>query len=155
MFGLRRDDKLYAGSPLEKYDQHCGHAKRRGVKFLLTYEEWWLVWKQSGKWHRRGRRRGQYVMARFGDKGPYAVGNVKIITAAANLKERKASAFTRKKIGAAQRGKIVSKKTRAKLRAALTGRVNGPPSLATRKKIRAAVTRSWKYRERTWRWSTR
>src|SRR5215472_6042820 len=51
-------------------------AKRRGIAFSFTFEEWLAVWQQSGKWAERGHRKGQYVMARFGDIGPYAIGNV-------------------------------------------------------------------------------
>lgn len=64
------------------------HAKRRGVSFLLTFEEWMMIWHNSGKWEQRGRCRGQYVMGRFGDQGPYAVGNVYICTSSENLSHR-------------------------------------------------------------------
>lgn len=62
-------------------------ANFRGIEFLLTFEEWLEIWEASGHLHERGRKRGQYVMARYGDKGPYAVGNVKIITAGENVAE--------------------------------------------------------------------
>lgn len=66
---------------------HRGHAASRGVPFLMTFEEWWSIWEQSGHWSERGRRSGQYVMARFGDRGPYAAGNVKIILSEENRAE--------------------------------------------------------------------
>lgn len=59
-----------------KYSCHKGAAKRRGIGFTLTFEEWCDIWKQSGKWELRGRNKGQYVMSRIGDNGDYAVGNV-------------------------------------------------------------------------------
>ena len=62
-------------------------AAKRGVQFLLTFEEWWAVWDASGKWEQRGRLKGQYVMARFGDRGPYAVTNVRICTKEENYAE--------------------------------------------------------------------
>ena len=74
-------------SPKEKFWKHKGRAKERNIPFLLTFEEWWKIWEDSGYWHERGHRKGQYVMARFGDKGPYATWNVKIITNRENSKE--------------------------------------------------------------------
>jgi hypothetical protein len=63
------------------------NAKYRGVPFLLTFEQWWDIWKKSGHWHERGRGKNKYCMARFGDKGAYEVGNVKIITNSQNSSE--------------------------------------------------------------------
>lgn len=59
-----------------KYSCHMGAAKRRGIGFTLTFEEWCNIWEQSGKWEQRGRCKGQYVMSRIGDAGDYAIGNV-------------------------------------------------------------------------------
>lgn len=61
---------------------HCAldGAQRRGIPFLMTYWEWWCVWRDSGCWPERGRYRDNYAMGRHGDEGPYAVGNVAIIT---------------------------------------------------------------------------
>ena len=51
------------------------------VPFLLTFAQWWYIWRRSGKWEQRGTLPHQYCMARKGpDIGPYAMGNVKIIT---------------------------------------------------------------------------
>jgi hypothetical protein len=66
------------------YRQQRGNAKLRGVAFELTAEEWWKIWQDSGKFEQRGQRSHQYCMARFGDVGPYAVGNVEIITMCQN-----------------------------------------------------------------------
>jgi hypothetical protein len=38
------------------------------------------MWQDSGKWEQRGRKQGQYCMARKGDVGPYSPDNVDIIT---------------------------------------------------------------------------
>lgn len=65
-------------------------ARRRGISFELTWEQWLDVWTKSGKLAQRGRRLGQlgqYVMARFGDKGPYKLGNIKIIKCEKNHRE--------------------------------------------------------------------
>jgi hypothetical protein len=81
------------------------NAKRRKISFKLTFDEWLSVWKDSGKISKRGRLQDQFCMARYGDKGCYELGNVKIISASANAKERKYSAETREKMGSALRGK--------------------------------------------------
>jgi hypothetical protein len=66
-------------------------AKARGVPFLLTFEEWWAIWQESGRWAEKGTRKDQYCMARTGDKGPYSVGNVRICTMAENRIEQAAN----------------------------------------------------------------
>lgn len=63
-------------------------AKRRRIGFELTFDEWLAMWESSGKLKQRGCKKGQYVMARFGDKGDYEIGNVKIILHSENTKER-------------------------------------------------------------------
>jgi hypothetical protein len=70
-----------------RYNVHKSDAKRRGIPFLLTFEEWMSIWIDSGKWEQRGSRSGQFCMARFGDQGAYEVGNVKIILRSANTSE--------------------------------------------------------------------
>jgi hypothetical protein len=67
--------------------QHKGKSRYRGIEFLLTFEEWWSIWQASGKWELRGRRRGQYVMARYGDQGAYEAGNVRICPVSENVAE--------------------------------------------------------------------
>lgn len=71
----------------DKYWDQVSHAKQRGIAFELTFEQWLVIWFQSGKFEQRGCRSHQYVMARFEDRGPYAVGNVKIITMKENMIE--------------------------------------------------------------------
>ena len=58
--------------------QRCG-AKERGIAWELEYWEWLQIWQDSGHLHERGPRKGQWVMSRPGDKGPYAAWNVKIV----------------------------------------------------------------------------
>lgn len=62
-------------------------AKRRDIKFNLTFAEWMKIWTDSGHLSERGRRRGQYVMSRHGDTGPYSVDNVSIKKTEDNIKE--------------------------------------------------------------------
>ena len=63
---------------IKAFNQHKSDAAKRGVPFLLTFEEWCDIWIQSGLYHLRGRGKGLYCMSRYGDQGPYAVGNVYI-----------------------------------------------------------------------------
>ena len=57
----------------KKYDDQKAKAKCRGIEFTLTFEEWWDIWQQSGKWAERGIRKGQYVMSRNADIGGYTL----------------------------------------------------------------------------------
>lgn len=72
----------------KRYNEHRQNARRRGIAFLLTFEEWWAIWRNSGRWSKRGWRKGQYVMARYGDRGAYEVTNVRICLAEENRQER-------------------------------------------------------------------
>lgn len=70
-------------SPLKRFMEQRGTAGTRGVAWEITFKEWWTIWQESGHWEQRGRGYG-YVMARYGDSGPYSAGNVQIITQAQN-----------------------------------------------------------------------
>jgi hypothetical protein len=74
--------------PVKKYRMARAGAKTRGIPFLLTFEEWWQIWQDSGHWEERGNLTGQYVMCRNADQGPYAVGNVRIDTVRGNWLEQ-------------------------------------------------------------------
>jgi hypothetical protein len=81
---LPRKERLSAQTA---YKVHKANAKHRSILFELTFAEWWAIWQASGHWHERGCKKGQYVMARFGDIGPYAAENVKIILATQNTNQ--------------------------------------------------------------------
>lgn len=99
-------------------------AKTRGVAFKLSYVQWLAIWARSGKLEKRGRKRHQYCMARIGDKGPYAVGNVKITTFKQNCLERRFDKQTREKMGRAHIGKKHSEETKQKMSKNNSGRNN-------------------------------
>lgn len=113
-------------------------AKQRGIPFLMTFEEWWAIWQDSGKWEQRGCHRGQYVMARFRDAGPYAVGNVRICTREENSAEYFAniSNETRRRISVVNKGRTFSEEWRRKLSEAQKTRQ--PPSEETRRRLSEA-----------------
>ena len=70
--------RRYLKSPKRRYQEHKQHARSRGVPFTLTYEQWWAIWQESGKWSKRGKGRGRYCMHRIRDEGGYSLGNVYI-----------------------------------------------------------------------------
>lgn len=116
------------------YHIQRNNARRRGISWKITYIQWRSIWARSGHWHERGRGLGEYVMARFGDKGPYAPNNVKIILATENLLEAN--------IGNTHNlGKTLSLEARAKMSVARMGNQNllgHKHSAETRQKISKA-----------------
>jgi hypothetical protein len=60
-------------------------AKRRGVEFKLSYEEWLEFWGDD--LDLRGRDDHQLCMARYGDTGAYEIGNIKKLTMSQNRSE--------------------------------------------------------------------
>ena len=79
----------WAKSPRARYTVHKAHAKSRGVEFTLTFEAWWALWEPH--WAQRGKRVGDYCMARSDDKGGYTPGNVVVKPVEANLVEQLSS----------------------------------------------------------------
>jgi hypothetical protein len=140
MAGLRMPSDRDLGYPF--CSQKCS-AKERGIEWLLSFEEWYKIWVDSGKFPLRGRKKGQYCMARFGDVGPYSVDNVKIILIEENISEghvehiaeehkqairiantgRILTEIQRAKIGPTKRGKKLTFEHRKKCSNSLRGRV--------------------------------
>ena len=82
----------YKNLAKKAYNDQKFDAKRRGIEFLLTYEEWHCWWQgQLGPdWITlRGSRWYQFVMARYGDAGPYRLDNIKCISNSENRLENK------------------------------------------------------------------
>src|SRR4051794_37797774 len=80
------------------FNRHKNHARYRGIPFTFDLPTWWAWWSADGRWSRRGNGRDALVMARFGDAGPYAPGNVYAATHAQNgwdvsPERRRAAAF--------------------------------------------------------------
>lgn len=72
--------------PVARFGDHRKNASHRGIKFELTFWQWWTIWQDSGRWAERGKQ--GYVMCRKGDLGPYAVGNVFIALGTENSSDR-------------------------------------------------------------------
>lgn len=111
-------------TPWRKYKTHMYRAKRTGIEFLLSFEEWMKIWEDSGHFHERGCHKGQYVMARYGDKGPYVVGNVKIIRHEENGSERVFSFNEEQKdyLSKIAVGRVHSEETKEKIAQSSKGR---------------------------------
>lgn len=61
-------------------------VNERNLEWLLTFEEWWKIWQDSGHWEERGSL--GYHMCRFGDEGPYSITNVYIAFHTQNKKDQ-------------------------------------------------------------------
>jgi len=73
--------------PLLRYREQRGNAGARKIKWDISFSEWWDIWFSSGKWDKRGTKKGYFVMARYEDKGPYTKDNVYITTASSNISD--------------------------------------------------------------------
>jgi len=71
-------------------------AIRRRIPFLLTLDEYVMIW--GDYLNRKGRGKGEFVMARIEDKGAYEVNNVVIITNAQNRANAAARKFQRERV---------------------------------------------------------
>ena len=71
----------------ERYRSKAADARNRRIPMLLTFDEWFGYWLASGHMEEYGRCRGQYVLSRPGDKGPYDVGNVRVVPQEENVRE--------------------------------------------------------------------
>lgn len=124
----------------QPYWHHKFQAKVRGIEFLLTFDEWFKFWIDSGHFHERGACRGKYVMARFGDVGPYALGNIKIISHGENISEgrlgRRHSDETRKKQSLSKIGK---KHSPEHIQKASDGKRGRKHTIEAKQKISAAL----------------
>ena len=98
-----------------RYIEHRENAVRRGIQFLLTFEQWWKIWQDSGHWEERGCKSYQYVMARFGDKGPYETDNVNIITWKQNIQEREVSDVERQRVSEHAKQLVFTQEMRQKI----------------------------------------
>jgi hypothetical protein len=146
MRGVRAMPRTRIANSRTKYVVHKAGAKRRGIAFELTFEEWLTIWEASDHFEERGRKASQYHMARHNDTGAYAAGNVKIITASQNIIEIKGrkgrkmpprSEEHMRKISEANTGKKASAETRRKLSAVRLGvKMNLSPEERLRRSAR-------------------
>ena len=91
------------GNPKKHYDKYYNAylcAKGRGIEWQFTYDTWIEWWGDDIA--NRGPYKGQLVMARNGDIGPYHPDNVHKATSTDNHKERKINGGEAKRIATLQ-----------------------------------------------------
>ena len=74
------------GTLIGRYKAQMKNAERRGIDFLLSFDQWLKIWTDSGKLDQRGRGAEKFCMCRNGDIGPYEIGNVFIGTGRENVR---------------------------------------------------------------------
>lgn len=75
----RKRKNYYKLTDRRRYLNQKVRAKHRGIDFHFTFEEWLEWWQNTGYYDLRGKGRGLYCMARYGDQGPYAPWNVECL----------------------------------------------------------------------------
>ena len=68
-----------------RFAQQKAGAKKRGIEWDMTFEEWCKIWEPH--WEKRGQHRDGRVMCRAHDQGAYRVDNVRIDTPKSNAAE--------------------------------------------------------------------
>lgn len=71
-----------------RFVQQRANAKNRGISWGLTFEQWRDWWLATGHVDARGRERGQWVMGRPFDSGPYELGNLLCLRAEDNVRQQ-------------------------------------------------------------------
>lgn len=69
--------------PRVAFTEHKNNARKRGIAFQMTFADWMAVWGDA--YGGRGRGSEFFVMCRYGDRGPYKLGNVYIATQNRNM----------------------------------------------------------------------
>jgi hypothetical protein len=119
---------------LRIYTEQKRRAGTRNIDWNFTYESWLAWW--SDDLEKRGRKKGQLVMARYGDVGPYSPENVRKATAEENIIEshlgRKRPAETGLKISKANKGKVQTEEHKQKNREKQLGKKQSAETIAKR-----------------------
>ena len=105
-------------TPRMRYGQHKANAKKRGIEFDLTFDEWMDIWRDH--YASRGAGPGQLQMCRTRDEGGYSAENVRIDTREANLQEAVAVSRSR----AIEQDWVIEGQNRTELRGWLLDRRN-------------------------------
>ena len=76
---------MYKHPYYTSFNDQRQHAKRRGIDWQFNFSAWIEWWGEDIV--NRGRNKGQLVMARNGDIGPYHPDNVRKSTCSENVSE--------------------------------------------------------------------
>jgi len=104
----------------KEYHIQRASAKHRGIDWQFSYDEWILWWGEDII--NRGRKSGNFVMARHNDTGPYHPSNVRKALLTENSSEankgklRPRTVEHQLKLNEAQRGKEISDEAKDKIR---------------------------------------
>ena len=101
----------------QKYHIQKWHSEKRNIEWKFTFESWLAWWGDDIV--NRGRCKGQLVMARYGDQGPYHPDNVRKATQAENNEEKNILATGKFKHSAESKKKMSyprSEKTKQKMK---------------------------------------
>lgn len=72
----------------QAYDRKRHNAKRRGIDFNLSFDEYSTLLSRAGiTVDQIGQKHDQYCLGRFGDVGDYSLHNCRFITVAENNRE--------------------------------------------------------------------
>lgn len=71
-----------------RYGIHKNAAKRRGIEFLLTFDQWNTWWLANGIDKNYPTQKGPSIpcMCRYNDQGPYSLDNIYIDSLSNNIK---------------------------------------------------------------------
>jgi len=108
-FEAKRSPNGHARKYQGQYDNAKWCAKERGIEWHFTYNTWLEWWGDD--FVNRGCKRGQLVMARNGDIGPYHPDNVHKTTSTDNHQQRKVNGGEAKRIASLQANKAKRKET--------------------------------------------
>lgn len=90
----KENSRLWWSSPKGKYSLHKYRAARQNIPWEFTFETWWKMWEDSGKYNFRGSGKDMYCMCRYKDEGAYSPSNVYI----AKTEENKRDAWLNNKL---------------------------------------------------------
>jgi hypothetical protein len=72
-------NSAYEASPRGQFSRQKANAVARGVNWELSFDDWWKVWEDSGKYPERGRLTGQYALVRKNPDASFNLNNIHII----------------------------------------------------------------------------
>jgi len=110
---------------IKAYQDQKATAKRRGIDFNITFENWKKWWISTGKADNRGRNKGCYQMCRLNDEGAYEIENIYCATITKNMQDKQLgkplAEHIKIKVSETMRGRKLSKSHVANI----TGKNNG------------------------------
>ncbi|WP_313624103.1 hypothetical protein [Achromobacter sp.] len=117
--------------PYHAFMKQKTRSAGRGIGFELTFAEWWEFWQDH--YHLRGSGPNDLCMGRYGDTGPYAVGNIYLTTIRGNMADYVGSAKKEADVAS------LTSRRRAELIAMAEAVANRPPPQYTYEQVQAML----------------